>query len=128
MCRERYKGPLMVVAEAPGGARKLTRAMPLLVEFPVCEVPPHTADSSYPSLGWQSKAARMAVVRLAAAGPWFQVRTRTRVAGRPSYHKFQVVHNGCVRAAARPLVPGVCHATLAGRRHGGQAVQKGACA
>ncbi len=71
-CRERHRGPLVIVAEAPGGAARLNRAMPLLAEFPVCEVPPHSADSSYLSLGWQAKAARAAVSRLAAAGPWFQ--------------------------------------------------------
>ena len=47
--------------------------MPLLAEFPMCEVPPHSNDSVYPSLSWQPKAARRAVMRLAAAAPWFKV-------------------------------------------------------
>ncbi|CAL8464190.1 g3725 [Coccomyxa elongata] len=72
--RERHRGPLMVVAEVPGGVERLTRDMPLLAEFPTCQVPAHSADGVYPSLGWQPKAARTAVMRLAAAGPWFQDR------------------------------------------------------
>ncbi len=39
------------------------------------QVPAHSADGVYPSLGWQPKAARTAVMRLAAAAPWFQVWT-----------------------------------------------------
>ncbi len=61
------------MTEAPGGAARLTRGMPLLAEFPLCEVPPHSNDSVYPSLSWQPKATRRAVMRLAAAAPWFKV-------------------------------------------------------
>lgn len=74
ICRERHRGPLVIVAEAPGGSARLTQAMPLLAEFPMCEVPPHSADSAYPSLSWQPKATRRAVMRLAAAAPWLEVR------------------------------------------------------
>ena len=73
MCRERHRGPLVIVTEAPGGTARLTRSMPLLAEFPMCEVPPHSNDSVYPSLSWQPKATRRAVMRLAAAAPWFKV-------------------------------------------------------
>lgn len=31
----------MVVAEAPGGTARLTRDMPLLAEFPTCQVTPN---------------------------------------------------------------------------------------
>lgn len=72
--REAHRGPLVIVTEAPGGAARLARGMPLLAEFPLCEVPPHSNDSVYPSLSWQPKAARRAIMRLAAAAPWFKVR------------------------------------------------------
>ena len=72
--RERHRGPLVVIAEAPGGEARLRRALPLLAEFPLAAIPPHSGDSAYPALGWQPKAARAAVIRLAAAAPWFQVR------------------------------------------------------
>ena len=74
-CRERHRGPLVIVTESPGGAARLTRSMPLLAEFPLCQVPPHSNDSVYPSLSWQPKAARRALMRLAAAAPWFRVRS-----------------------------------------------------
>ena len=63
------------MTESPGGAARLVRSMPLLAEFPLCQVPPHSNDSVYPSLSWQPKAARRALMRLAAAAPWFRVRS-----------------------------------------------------
>ena len=72
--REVHRGPLVIVTEAAGGAARLVRGMPLLAEFPLCEVPPHSNDSVYPSLSWQPKATRRAIMRLAAAAPWFKVR------------------------------------------------------
>ena len=73
MCRERYRGPLLACVEAPGGWQTLVRAMPVLTELPACDLPSTAADCLYPALGWQSRAARVAVVRLAQAAPWLQV-------------------------------------------------------
>ena len=56
-CRERHRGPLVIVTESPSGAAHLMRSMPLLAEFPLCQVPPHSNDSVYPSLSWQPKAS-----------------------------------------------------------------------
>jgi len=76
--RQRHRGPLAVVAEAPGGAARLARAVPALDGFPVVEVPAHSADAAYPHLGWQPRAARVAVQRVAAHGPWLRARPLAR--------------------------------------------------
>ena len=48
--------------------------VPALGELPCCEVPAHSGDSTYPSLAWQQRSARVAVQRAAAAGSWLKVR------------------------------------------------------
>ena len=70
MVRERHKGPVAVVLEVPGGAAKACRSLPLLTEFPVIEAAAHSADSAYPSLQWQPRAAKIAVLRIIAASVW----------------------------------------------------------
>lgn len=72
-CRERHKGPVAIVMEVPGGSAKAVREMPLLTEFPLIEVAVHSADSAYPSLQWQPRAVKIAVLRLIAAGVWVRV-------------------------------------------------------
>ncbi|KAK9824549.1 hypothetical protein WJX72_011249 [[Myrmecia] bisecta] len=72
--REHFKGPLVVVTEAPGGSAKLTHDIPLLADFPCCDIPAHTADSMYSALGWQQRAARTAVHRIALTAGWFKER------------------------------------------------------
>ena len=72
-CRQRHRGPMAVVVEAPGGMQRLQHNLPVLGELPCCEVPAHSGDSSYPSLAWQQRSARVAVQRAAAAGSWLKV-------------------------------------------------------
>ncbi len=62
-----------MVVEAPGGFRRLCRTLPILDSYPCADLPPTLADSSYPSLGWQPRAARVGVMRLAGAATWLQV-------------------------------------------------------
>ena len=47
--------------------------MPVLTELPACDLPACAADSIYPAIGWQPRAARVAMMRLSQAGPWLQV-------------------------------------------------------
>ena len=61
------------MAEMPGGLARLARAVPALDAFPCLEIPAHSADSAYPTLGWQPRAVRTAVQRAAAHGPWLRV-------------------------------------------------------
>lgn len=73
---------MVVIAEAAGGEARLRAAMPVLAEFPLACIPAHSADSAYPSLGWQPRAARAALARLAAAAPWLQARALRALACR----------------------------------------------
>lgn len=66
------------MAEAPGGLARLARAVPALDAFPCLEIPAHSADGAYASLGWQPRAAKTAVQRVAAHGPWLRVRLTPR--------------------------------------------------
>ncbi|KAK9830879.1 hypothetical protein WJX81_001263 [Elliptochloris bilobata] len=72
--RQRHRGPLAVVVEVLGGLARLARAVPALDAFPSIEVPAHSADGAYPSLGWQPRATQTAVKRIAAHGPWLRER------------------------------------------------------
>lgn len=65
---------MAVVAEVAGGLARLQRAVPALDSFPCVQVPAHSADAAYPHLGWQPRAARVAVQRLTAHRPWLLVR------------------------------------------------------
>ena len=72
-CRQRHRGPVVVVTQAAGGAQRLHHDMPLLADFPCCDIPARAGDSKYPPLQWQQRAAKVAVQRAAAHGPWLQV-------------------------------------------------------
>ncbi len=72
-CRQRHRGPVVIVTQAAGGAQRLHHDMPGLADFPCCEIPARTADSKYPPLQWQQRAAKVAVHRVAAHGSWLQV-------------------------------------------------------
>eukprot|EP00884_Botryococcus_braunii_P021811 jgi/Botrbrau1/8313/Bobra.0081s0002.1 len=74
LSREKYRGPLVLVIEANGGVSRLVHELPLLEEFPCCEVPANSADSAYPALAWQKRAARSAVHRVAGAALWLKDR------------------------------------------------------
>ncbi len=76
--RQRCRGPVAVVAEVPGGLARLARSVPALGAFPCLEIPAHSADSAYASLGWQPRAVRTAVQRVAGHGPWLRVRPAPR--------------------------------------------------
>lgn len=75
--RESYRGPLLVAVQAAGGYQRLQHAVPLLADLPCVDVPAVAEDSVLPPLGWQQRAARAAVARLAAAGPWLRVLAST---------------------------------------------------
>lgn len=72
-CRERHKGPVVIVVECPGGMALAARELPILTEFPLVEACCHSTDSSYPSLQWQPRAARIAAMRIVAARDWLKV-------------------------------------------------------
>lgn len=72
-CRHHHRGPIMIVTEAAGGLQRMQHDVPTLANFPCCEVPSRLADSKYPPLQWQQRAAKVAVHRIAAAGFWLQV-------------------------------------------------------
>ena len=72
-CRHHHRGPIMIVTEAAGGLQRMQHDVPSLADFPCCEVPSRVADSKYPPLQWQQRAAKVAVHRIAAAGFWLQV-------------------------------------------------------
>ena len=63
----------MIVTEAAGGLQRMQHDVPTLADFPCCEVPSRAADSRYPPLQWQQRAAKVAVHRIATAGFWLQV-------------------------------------------------------
>ena len=71
--RQRHRGPVVIVTQAAGGAHRLHHDMPVLADFPCCDMPARPADSKYPPLQWQQRAAKVAVQRLAAHGSWLQV-------------------------------------------------------
>lgn len=48
--------------------------MPLLSEFPLIQAASHSADLTYPSLQWQARAVKVAVLRIIAATVWVKVR------------------------------------------------------
>ncbi len=75
-CRQRHRGPMAVVVEAPGGVQRMQHNLPALGELPCCDMPAHSGDSAYPSLAWQQRSARVAVQRAAAAGTWLKVRLK----------------------------------------------------
>ena len=62
-----------MVTQAAGGAQRLHHDMPVLSDFPCCDIPGRSADSKYPPLQWQQRAAKVAVHRAAAHGAWLQV-------------------------------------------------------
>ena len=62
-----------MVTQAVGGAQRLHHDMPVLADFPCCDIPARAADSKYPPLQWQQRAAKVAVHRAAAHGSWLQV-------------------------------------------------------
>ena len=64
--------------EAPGGAERAVLELPMLTELPIVNVPAHSNDSAYPSLGWQARAARIALVRIADSLTHVQV-SKTRI-------------------------------------------------
>ncbi len=72
-CRQRHRGPVVIVTQAAGGAQRLHHDMPGLADFPCCDIPARAADSKYPPLQWQQRAAKMALHRVAAHGSWLQV-------------------------------------------------------
>lgn len=63
----------MIVTEAAGGLQRMQHDVPIVADFPCCEVPVKASDSKYPPLQWQQRAAKVAVHRVAAAGAWLQV-------------------------------------------------------
>ena len=71
--RQRHRGPVVIVTQAAGGAHRLHHDMPVLADFPCCDIPARPSDSKYPPLQWQQRAAKVAVQRLAAHGSWLQV-------------------------------------------------------
>ena len=72
-CRQRHRGPVVIVTQAAGGAQRLHHDMPGLADFPCCDIPARAADSKYPPLQWQQRAAKVAVHRVAAHCSWLQV-------------------------------------------------------
>ncbi len=64
---------MVIVTQAAGGAQRLHHDMPGLADFPCCDIPARAADSKYPPLQWQQRAAKVAVHRVAAHGSWLQV-------------------------------------------------------
>ncbi len=72
-CRQRHRGPVVIVTQAAGGAQRLHHDLPGLADFPCCDIPARAADSKYPPLQWQQRAAKVAVHRVAAHGSWLQV-------------------------------------------------------
>lgn len=78
-CRQRHRGPVVMVTQAAGGAQRLHHDMPVLSDFPCCDIPGRSADGKYPPLQWQQRAAKVAVHRAAAHGSWLQVHlTKTK--------------------------------------------------
>lgn len=69
-----HRGPTVAVIEAPGGAEAAALALPALAFMPMVTVPANASDGAYPRLGWQAAAARGAVRRAAASGPWLRER------------------------------------------------------
>lgn len=64
---------MVMVTQAVGGAQRLHHDMPVLTDFPCCDIPARAADSKYPPLQWQQRAAKVAAHRAAAHGSWLQV-------------------------------------------------------
>ena len=73
-CRERHRGPVVMVTQAASGAQRLQHDLPILADFPCCHITAKLADSRYPPLQWQQRAAKVAVQRAAAQGSWLQVK------------------------------------------------------
>ena len=71
--RERHRGPVVMVTQAASGAQQLQHDLPILADFPCCHMTAKLADSRYPPLQWQQRAAKVAVQRAAAQGSWLQV-------------------------------------------------------
>lgn len=78
IARERHRGPMLMLVEAPGGWARLARSVPLLEQYPCADMSCTAADSAYPSLGWQPRAARIGIMRLASAASWLQVTSPLR--------------------------------------------------
>ena len=72
---------MALVVECPGGVALATRELPILTEFPLVEATSHSTDSSYPSLQWQPRAARIAAMRIVAARDWLKVRSPVQFVG-----------------------------------------------
>ncbi|KAK9798895.1 hypothetical protein WJX73_003389 [Symbiochloris irregularis] len=73
--RERHRGPMVMVVEAPEGSHRLSRTLPFLSDFPCADIPPCLQDStSYPTLQWQAKAAKVGIARAFGAAYWLQER------------------------------------------------------
>lgn len=62
-----------MVTQAADGAQRLHHDMPILADFPCCDIPGRAGDSKYPPLQWQQRAAKVALQQAAAHGPWLQV-------------------------------------------------------
>ncbi len=108
-CRQRHRGPVVIVTQAAGGAQRLHHDLPGLADFPCCDIPARAADSKYPPLQWQQRAAKVAVHRVAAHGSWLQVGFVQEPGTMP-------IMGGCVAGLVRPETRGyvlVKHGQLA---------------
>lgn len=83
--RHHHRGAIMIVTEAAGGLQRMQHDVPILADFPCCEVPTKPADSRYPPLQWQQRAAKVAVHRIAASGCWLQVTLPTHLSHHIAY-------------------------------------------
>lgn len=63
-----------MVLEVPGGSQRAVRDIPMLSDFPLIEAAAHSADCNYPSLQWQPRAVKIAVLRMIAGAVWVKVR------------------------------------------------------
>lgn len=74
ICRERHRGPMVMVVNSPEGSHRLSRTLPFLSDFPCADIPPCLQDcAAYPTLQWQAKAAKVGLARAVRAAYWLQV-------------------------------------------------------
>ena len=68
------RGPTFVLAQTPMHLHQLTRALPVLHEFPVVSMESNLSDNAFPPFDWQAFAAQRFLQRALLAPDWWQDR------------------------------------------------------
>ncbi|KAK3232982.1 hypothetical protein CYMTET_56694, partial [Cymbomonas tetramitiformis] len=72
--RDQFRGATVAMTEGPISGVALGNLIPALQQMPCVAVPHNAYDSQYPTLGWQSVAARAGMQRCASSMSWLQQR------------------------------------------------------